>query len=247
MLTADEVKFLKELQDELNTQETFCQADPRFWVVRQDRWYACPEDHEDRIRVSIDDGCAMALEEGVKEAFTDIKARLGDDTATEWLHDWCIALDDRFDDWPMNSRAVNALNDYASMCDVPLDVVYEQCHSECVPDTMFLTYRECCEHIKKNDYHYENPRPYAMTAWRSPQVEKLIKILRTADFDGTKERKGAVGMSEKKYLLTESELRRIASDAASAGSEFARIDDIPSVEWLDEHEYHERTFTSVFS
>lgn len=220
MLTADEVKFLKELQDELNTQETFCQADPRFWVVRQDRWYACPEDHEDRIRVSIDDGCAMALEEGVKEAFTDIKARLGDDTATEWLHDWCIALDDRFDDWPMNSRAVNALNDYASMC-------------ECVPDTMFLTYRECCEHIKKNDYHYENPRPYAMTAWRSPQVEK--------------QRKGAVGMSEKKYLLTESELRRIASDAASAGSEFARIDDIPSVEWLDEHEYHERTFTSVFS
>lgn len=39
MLTADEVKFLKELQDKLNTQETFCQADPRFWVVEQDRWY----------------------------------------------------------------------------------------------------------------------------------------------------------------------------------------------------------------
>ena len=35
MLTADEVKFLKELQDKLNTQETFCQATPRFWVVEQ--------------------------------------------------------------------------------------------------------------------------------------------------------------------------------------------------------------------
>lgn len=51
MLTADEVKFLKELQDKLNTQETFCQADPRFWVVEQDRWYTCPKGYEDRVVV----------------------------------------------------------------------------------------------------------------------------------------------------------------------------------------------------
>lgn len=57
---------------------------------------------------------------------------------------------------------------------------------EIVPDTMFLTLRECEEHIKRNHYHYRQPHPYAMTAWRSPQVEKLYEILENVDFDKLK-------------------------------------------------------------
>lgn len=190
MLTADEIKFLKELQDELNTQDTFGQADPRFWVVVQDRWYPCPKGYEDRVRVVDNDACStMTLEEGVKAAFADIEARLGNNTATEWLSDWHITLDDHFDTWPMDDRAVDALEDCASRYDVPLEVIYEKKRSVHADDTMFLTYRECCEHIKKNDYHYSNPCPFAMTAWRSPQVARLIQILRTADFDSMDGRK----------------------------------------------------------
>lgn len=92
MLTDEQRAFLVELQEELNTQDTFCQADPRFWVVAQGK--------KNRI----------------------------------------------------------------------------------AHGTMFLTIRECREHIKANDYHYKKPHPYAMTAFRSPQVEKLIKILRTVDW-----------------------------------------------------------------
>lgn len=169
MLTPDEIKFLKELQDELNTQETFGQADPRFWVVEQERWYPCPKGYEDRIVVYDHDACCtMTLEEGVRTVFDNIETFLGNDAATEWLDDWCITLDDRFDAWPMSGRAVDALEDAASTYDMPFEVVYEQRHNEYVPDTMFLTYRECCEHIEKNDCHYRNPRPFAMTAWRSP-------------------------------------------------------------------------------
>ena len=185
MLTADEIKFLKELQDELNTQDTFGQADPRFWVVVQDRWDPCPKGYEDRVRVVDNDACyTMTLEEGVRAAFADIETRLGNDAATEWLSDWRITLDDRFDTWPMDDRAVDALEDCASQYDMPLEVIYEQRRSERVDDTMFLTY-----HIRKNDYNYRNPRPFAMTAWRSPQVARLIEILRTADFDGMGEGK----------------------------------------------------------
>ncbi|WP_164509081.1 hypothetical protein [Clostridium rectalis] len=50
-------------------------------------------------------------------------------------------------------------------------------------DTMFLTLRECKEHIKSNNYHYKNPRPYAMTAWRSPQVARLYEILMYTDWE----------------------------------------------------------------
>lgn len=125
----------------------------------------------------------------MKAAFDIIQDEQGNDAATEWLSDWRITLDDRFDTWPMDDRAVDALEDCASMYDVPLDVIYEQRRSVPAADTMFLTYRECCEHIKRNDYHYSNPRSFAMTAWRSPQIERLIEILRTADFDGMDERK----------------------------------------------------------
>ena len=98
MLTANEITFLKELQDELNTQDTFGQADPRFWVVVQDHWYPCPKGYEDRVRVVDNDACyTMTLEEGVKAAFADIEARLGNNAATEWLSDWHITLDDHFD------------------------------------------------------------------------------------------------------------------------------------------------------
>lgn len=49
---------------------------------------------------------------------------------------------------------------------------------------MFLTNREAKEHLKSNHYHYTSKaHTYAMTAWRSPQVEKLIHILQTADFE----------------------------------------------------------------
>lgn len=51
-----------------------------------------------------------------------------------------------------------------------------------VPNTLFFTLRECEEHIRDNDYHYRNPEPYCMCAWRSPQVERLWRILRATDW-----------------------------------------------------------------
>lgn len=50
-------------------------------------------------------------------------------------------------------------------------------------NTFFLTLRECKEHIQRNHYHYNKTvHSYAMTAWRSPQVEKLYEILENVDF-----------------------------------------------------------------
>ena len=33
-ITEQDIECLKQLQHEMNTQDTVCQADPRFWVVR---------------------------------------------------------------------------------------------------------------------------------------------------------------------------------------------------------------------
>lgn len=50
-------------------------------------------------------------------------------------------------------------------------------------NTMFITQKDAEEHLRKNDYHYsDDAHTYAMTAWRTPEIEKLWKILRTVDF-----------------------------------------------------------------
>ena len=52
------------------------------------------------------------------------------------------------------------------------------------PNTMFLTKAEAKRHIELNHYHYSpKAHTYAMTAWRAPKVEKLLKILENFDWD----------------------------------------------------------------
>lgn len=145
MLTDEQRAFLIELQEELNTQDTVGQADPRFWVVRQKVAVPCPDDWDpDFYEFVTDDGDSMEIETDESETVGSVLELIGLESV-EMLR-------------PM--RYENAV----------------------VPDTMFLTLRECREHIEANHYHYKKPHPYAMTAWRSPQVEKLIQILQTADW-----------------------------------------------------------------
>ena len=62
-------------------------------------------------------------------------------------------------------------------------ICYYRNREEIVQDTMFLTLRECKEHIKSNSHHYNKTvHPYAMTAWKSPQVERLYEILEKTDW-----------------------------------------------------------------
>ena len=67
------------------------------------------------------------------------------------------------------------------------------------PNTMFLTEKEAREHLKRNYYHYsEDAHTYCMVAWRSPEVEKLWKILRETKWD-CKDKE--IESHEEKYIL----------------------------------------------
>ncbi len=142
MLTDEQRKFLIDLQEELNTQDTVGQADPRFWVVRHKVATAVPEGFGEDYYSMVRDGESMRVEVEDVEKARDIAEFLGEEV----------------DLVPMRYEERNA------------------------SDTMFLTLRECREHIERNSYHYCHPHPYAMTAWRSPQVKRLIEILKSADW-----------------------------------------------------------------
>lgn len=60
MLTDEQRSFLKELQNELNTQEHQLQADPRFWVVRETFYEPCWEDSADRYEI-VDSECCESI------------------------------------------------------------------------------------------------------------------------------------------------------------------------------------------
>lgn len=133
-ITVEDLDFLRDLQFELNTQDTCGNRDPRFWTV-QDSVFEPTWSENAEYYLIVDD-------EGEEVGRVNYEIDAGDLD--------CVPMHER--------RAV-------------------------VEDTLFLTLRECREHIERNRHHYKRPRTYAQTAWRSPQFERLISILQQVDWN----------------------------------------------------------------
>ena len=180
-MNKEDINFLKELQNEMLTQDHVCQADPRFWVVQgtiQEYGY----EYEGA------DGCAMVID--CDTILDDMK------DACEWLND-----EDECVEYIYNSKDNNIIchiedectifSNLDEVCEYIVDnldespyLVYYRNISKNYENTMFLTNRECKEHIDVNYYHYpKDAHSYAMTAWRSPQVERLYKIIQETDWE----------------------------------------------------------------
>lgn len=169
----DDIKFLKELQNELKTQEKDCQAFPRFWALEDYRWVVTEEGYHDRMSVYfVNDYVSMTLDDYITFILNNECDHYTDEQLNE-LKDLKELGDDE--------EILNWIKEYH---DRDCYLVYEKEESFIVPNTMFLTKAEAKKHIELNHYHY-SPRvhTYAMTAWRAPKVERLLKILETFDWD----------------------------------------------------------------
>lgn len=177
MLSEDDARFLKGLQDELNSQPTLGTADPRFWVVMSKHWEPCVDD-EDPDGAFVDGGL-LRIDDVAEEVYRVLEEDEGEEAADAWAlsYDVRILGDGMFD---FRGCASDLFEEYARVVggDVTPAVLVERVDE----NTMFLTLREAEEHIAANSHHYIEPRPFCMCAWRSPQVERLVKVLRTADF-----------------------------------------------------------------
>lgn len=170
-LSSEDIQFLKDLSYELNTQDHVGQANPRFWVIMDTKKvYGYDKEYRgyDGYEV-IHDG------ETVADNLDDL---------LEYLDDIGMEIEIT-DDGLVKVEGYRCTKDVESIIDLINDALrynfelvgYVE-EEYIVQDTMFLTLREAQDHIKRNYYHYSDKvHPYAMTAWRSPQVDKLIKIL----------------------------------------------------------------------
>ncbi|QHZ46979.1 hypothetical protein [Bacillus sp. NSP9.1] len=68
----NDIQFLKELQEELKTQDTDSQAAPRFWALMDYRWRETTEGEHERISIySSDAGECYELNEYVENILED--------------------------------------------------------------------------------------------------------------------------------------------------------------------------------
>lgn len=158
-LTTEDIDFLKNLQNEMNTQDTVCQASPRFWVVAQEEWNPTGEDYCDEIHY-FNEGTDFGEWEDLLKHLIESEDYEEDLNGIENYDDLPEYIKDEYDEVPVSKEHVIQ------------------------PNTFFLTKKEAEEHIRRNHYHYnETVHTYAMTAWRSPEVEKLYELLEKIDWE----------------------------------------------------------------
>lgn len=189
-LSNDDIKFLKELQKELNTEDNVGTANPRYWVIRQpERIYHLDEDAADYY-VFIDecDKYELTLE--------DLKDKLeflcDDNLKSVEVKDGVLTFE-YFDEWleEVEEYKVDYDNYYTDgkykileLLESDVSVAYYKEVDATVDNCMFLTQIDAENHLRANDYHYhEKARTYCMCGWRSPRFERLINILSKTDFE----------------------------------------------------------------
>lgn len=182
-----EIEFLKELQQTLKTQETDYQAAPRFWAIKDYRVVPGNPKYDNCTTMYFhNDGDHTEFEnvEDLKEFledfyWDDVYEYLEADEVNE-LRSWLEGETTVFEDlW---SFTLGHLNDDGYFDECPVKEEEFICYN-----TMFLTKEDAKRHLKLNHYHYsKKAHTYAMTAWRSPKVEKLLDILETFDWDRVK-------------------------------------------------------------
>ena len=194
-LSNDDIKFLKELQKELNTEDNVGTANPRYWVIRQpERIYHLDEDEADYVEFFDEHNSHELTLEDLKEKLED----LGDDNLKSVKVKDGVLTFEYFDEWleEVEEYKVDYDNYYTDGKDKILEllesdvsVAYYKEVDATVDNCMFLTQIDAENHLRANDYHYhEKARTYCMCGWRSPRFERLINILSKTDFDSMLEK-----------------------------------------------------------
>lgn len=196
-ITSDEIDFLIALQQEMNTQDTVCQAPPRFWMVEQSEKKIVPEGYEDGCELYDSEGADTIGEfEDAIEYFKENYERIVVTPVSPGSYRIDITNDDYIpgkDDKSWRYEAdttVSTLDELVSFLEDWNIITHNRYHVCCFKneqtlckDTLFLTNKSCKEYIQRYGYnHTDDAHSFAMTAYRSPEVEKLWKILETVNW-----------------------------------------------------------------
>lgn len=173
----EDIEFLKELQHELNTQETDGQAAPRFWGIEEDHSVMTYEGEGDPCFVDEERSYTMEeFKELVEEVVEESRESVSEDS-------------DVISEWnDIDKKDPQELLDFARTLGMTYVSLIWVCNEYRISQETgcFLTKRAAKRHLKANHYHYRNGHTYAMTAWRNPEFERVLNILQTMDLNDIK-------------------------------------------------------------
>ena len=193
----EDIEFLKKLSETMRTQEHDCQAAPRFWVVAQSVKEYVGEDYGSHVDLVTEDGDTVIENANIKNVVDYFMKEYSDEVKERRITinhtpSYCeIFVLDKENGEAEEEETLFDVDDvirFFEEHDIISDSYYRTvCYNindaSICPDTMFITKESCKNHIRLNGYHYHNPHTYAMTAWRSPEVEKLWKLLEETDWE----------------------------------------------------------------
>lgn len=182
-ITNEEIQFLKNMQHEMNTQDTVHQANPRYWVIRNyTKIYGKSLSNPDGISIFDPDACDTIIEASYDSFKTD--------NMIETILD--ALKDDEYELTEEEIESIRTAYDIQSLC-FELEQIetyslvimeYQEIPND---EGVFFTHEAAIKHLKDNHYHYaDKAHTYAKTAWRSSE-EKLWDILQQVDFDALAE------------------------------------------------------------
>lgn len=176
-ISQEEYEFLKDLQNELNTQTTDGNAQPVFWGVAEtvEECRGGDGDYGGDPYIAYDDG-RLSLKEAIEEIEDTFKSEpeeYGDEIRAVWEDVDKSCAEDVYE---FMTDQLGWSNFYG--------VVYVDKVERITPYTCaFLTKRACKNYIEKYGYNHNNPHTYAMTAYRNFELQKLVDILRNLKFE----------------------------------------------------------------
>ena len=194
-LSNEDIKFLKDLQKEINTEDNGGTANPRYWVIRQpERIYHVDEDEADYVEFFDKHNRYELTLEDLKEKLEDLgddnlkSVKVKDGVLTfEYFEGWLEEVEEYMVDYNNSNRY--GITKILELLEFDVSVVYCKEIDVTVDNCMFLTQIDAENHLRANDYHYhEKARTYCMCGWRNPRFERLIKILSKTDFDSMLEK-----------------------------------------------------------
>ena len=190
-MTKEDLDFLKDLQKEMNTQDSVCQADPRYWTIAgTKKEYGYDEDSADGFEIYHDESMVAESMEKLAKYIQDNLLPFSDYDEDEDQEDE-VTYNSRYkdidivtadDDVTLSSpeEAVEWLNEKG----FEFSLSYYKNKWTTYPGTIFLTHKDALEHLKNNSHHYsDDAHPYAYTAFRSASIEKLYIILQEVDWN----------------------------------------------------------------
>jgi len=166
-----EVEFLKDLQQQLKSQPNDGNASPVLWVVGDYKWVVKPEGCGCRISIHLPDSDNDFSMNEYRENILDGSDEV-DLEGEDFIDLYNATKDHEIKGW-IEDHETRSYN------------LFEESKDHIIkPDTFFITKDACQKHIENNSHHYTSQvHTFAMTAWRSPQVEELWDMLENFDWE----------------------------------------------------------------